>query len=88
MSSALSQPRVQTRRAVKRTLVVLKSPFHYKTPKHHIQYAYYTVHATVRVSRAYYKQVAKTLSRHFLQNRAHRVTTRAPQRLELRSLVL
>jgi hypothetical protein len=88
MSSALSHPRVQTRRAVKRTLVVLKSPFHYKSPKHHIQYAYYTIHATVRVSRVYYRQVAKVLSKHFLQNRAHRVTMRAPQRINLRGLVL
>jgi hypothetical protein len=32
--------------------------------------------------------VAKVLSKHFLQNRAHRVTMRAPQRINLRGLVL
>lgn len=88
MSSSLSAPRVQTHRAVKRTLVVLKSPFHYKSPKHHIQYSYHTIHASVRVSSHYYRQVSRVLSRHFLQNRAHRILLRVPHRLCLRDLVL
>ena len=81
-------PRVQTRRTVKRTLVVLKSPFHYKSPKHHIQYSYYTVYASVRVSILYYKKVATVLSRHFIQNRAHRVSIRVPHKLHLQYLIL
>lgn len=88
MSSALSSPRVSTKRAVKRTLVVLKSPFHYKSPKHHIQYSYYSIHASVRVSAVYYRQISQVLSRHFLQNRAHRISVRAPRRLSLPDMLL
>lgn len=88
MSSALSHPRVQTKRAVRRTIVVLKSPFHYKSPKHHIQYSYYTIHASVRVSRIYYKQVSATISHHLLQNKAHRLSIRIPQKLTLKSVLL
>lgn len=84
VSGLFKNPRVCTKRRVKRTIVVLKSPFHYKSPKHHIQYSYYSVYASVRVPYKGYKRVAEILSSYFIQNRAHRVLVRAPQTLSLR----
>lgn len=33
---------ISTSRATRRSAVILKSPFHYKLPKHHIKYEIYT----------------------------------------------
>lgn len=87
MSSTLNRPRIQVKKKIKRTFVVLKSPFHYKTPKHHIQYAYYSIHATIGVKAAHAKIVRGVMSAFFLQNKPNRVQENRPSRLALNNLL-
>lgn len=87
MSSALNKPRIQVRKKIKRTFVVLKSPFHYKTPKHHIQYSYYSIHATIGVKIEYAKKIRNIMSSFFLQNKPNRVQENRPRRLALSGLL-
>lgn len=87
MSSALNKPRIQVKKKIKRTFVVLKSPFHYKTPKHHIQYSYYSIHATMGVKIEYAKKIRSIMSAFFLQNKPNRVQENRPHRLSLSDLL-
>lgn len=87
MSRIIVTPRVSLKKKVKRTIVVLKSPFHYKTPKHHIQYSYIAVYASLAVKLEFSKRVRYVLSQYFIQNKPHRIQMRTPQRVDFNKLL-
>lgn len=74
------------KRKLKRTIVVLKSPFHYKLPKHHIQYMYYRITVTVKVKQIYKFLTKQLFQQYFIQNKPHRLQTKQVFNLNLRKI--
>ena len=88
MSSFFYKPRVDIRRKFKRTIVVLKSPFHYKTPKHHIQYSYFTINTSFAVKAEHLLRARTVLTSFFLQNKPNRYQQKMCMGLDLQGIIL
>lgn len=87
MTNIIIKPRITVKRKIRRTFVVLKSPFHYKTPKHHIQYSYYAIYVCFTVASRFAHNAHKVVSSFFLQNKTNRVELRDSYRINYLDLV-
>lgn len=67
------KPKITIKKKFKRTLVILKSPFHYKLPKHHIQYSYFNIIIQFTVNKLFFKQIFKILNSGFIHNKTKKI---------------
>lgn len=82
-SSILVKPKVSVKPKLRRNIVVLKSPFHYKGPKHHIQYKFFTITVSASVKPEFSDATFRILTSYFHQNKPHRAIIRRPRKLKL-----
>lgn len=80
--------KILIKRKLCRRLVVLKSPFHYKTPKHHIQYKYYTIKFNFLTTLINYKYVYNLLTTFFNQNKIYSTQIKKSKLFPTQNLIL
>lgn len=85
-TSYCSSTRININKNVSRSFVILKSPFHYKTPKHHVQYSYYTAIIFLKTNLLYKQEVYEALSSFFILTKAHRLQTGNFKKLNIKNL--
>lgn len=81
--SIFKNVRLFTRKKTKRVLVILKSPFHYKLPKHHVSYEFWTHSARFLVPLKFSKLIHELLKKGLINDKPHSTAVSYVKKLKL-----
>lgn len=76
-----------TKKYLKRTITILKSPFHYKTPKHKLQYSFFMTTLKVSVDKKNKNRLINLLKHGFNTLKPHKIQITDPKTIVIKKLI-
>ena len=87
-TSFLKKPNLRQNLRVKRQHVLLKSPFHFKTPKHHLYYSFYVISLSFCIKTPMLHKIKEFFAYGMVLLKPTKLAVRTKKTLALKNLVL